>query len=85
MPTEIPDLKRVSVGALITETKLEGSMTAIRGFTEPEDWPFLVLAIVIRPGNEQLMDLVAAFAAKAATLVPPVRRQDWAEWPRKPE
>lgn len=76
-----PDLRRLSVERFVVGTKLHGSGAAIYGFTVPEGWPFAVIAVVVKPGSEEIIAAVNEFQARMAELVPSVR-QDWAPWPK---
>lgn len=77
------DLKQVSVDRFVTDTKLSGSVMSLQGFTKPEHWPFVVIAVVAKPGSEQLLELVREFHGKLAALAGVLKEEHWAAWPGK--
>lgn len=80
------DLTKVSINEMITETKRqEMTVMEVRGFTTPEGWPFVVLAAVIKPGQEEMLSLVEHFEKEATAIVKNTYRQDWEAWPGKPK
>jgi hypothetical protein len=73
-------LRHMTIDQLVTATKLSGSVTQANGWTTPEGWPFMVMAVVAKPGNERVLELAGEFHQKVSELGVPaaaaVRRDE---------
>lgn len=58
---DVDVLKHTTVDALVTQTKLSGSLGTILGYTQPEGWHFVILVAVASPGNEAVVPLTKIF------------------------
>jgi hypothetical protein len=66
-------LRFVTLDGAVTQTKLTGSCFEFHGKTTPEGWPFAVLVVVAKPGNEKAMEYLQEFRDKMAAAGPVVR------------
>lgn len=67
------NIGEMTVDELVTGTKFAGSATAFYGNTTPEGWPFAIIIAVASPGNETVMELVADFHRKLASMTDTMR------------
>lgn len=68
-------LRHITLDQLVTSTKLQGSATTITGWTTPEGWPYVLAAVVVKPGNEAVLALFSDFLAKLSHVTPKVREE----------
>jgi hypothetical protein len=66
-------LRFVTLDRAVTQTKLAGSCFEFHGTTTPEGWPFVVLVVVAKPGNERAMEYLQEFRDKMAAAAPSIR------------
>lgn len=79
--SDVEDVLQTTINDLVTATKLGGSLLVLKGWTEPENWPFAVVVTVDKGGDRQLVALVRKFQEDALEVAPLAAAEVVKAWP----
>lgn len=63
-------IRHLTIDQLVTQVKLAGSSFLLCGNTTPENWPFRMILVIGKPGNEGALLLIEKIREEFARRAP---------------